>query len=548
MRLLRECDVSLPESSEAARSGPIWGRASPTKARIMRIQDEILREAQRLIARHETKGRLLAEENVRRDRRTTSPIQPLKLERPSQWSIDDGFNPYLTRARASRVAHSIRKRLEEREYEPRNPILLRIPKADGSEREVSVYQVADGAVSKMLFEGLLKKNLPIISARAYAYRKDVSAQNAIQYVKSEFAASNRLFIAEYDFQKYFDMIQHDHIHKVLKDHFLMTEIERSAIEGFLRVPAHDQERYGTQSVAARDCGIPQGTSISLFLANVAAWHLDRELERCGVGFVRYADDTLIWSRDYDRLCQAVDVLHAQAASIGVDVNLDKSPGIRLLVPPDAKSEMSRTEGVDYLGYRVGLTNVGMKQTAVDRIKKRIISLIYWNLLHEPLKQTQNPKRFAGNVDRDYVSLIWSIRRFLYGDLSQKAVRRYQQRDTPLRRFKGIMSAYPLIDDDERLIELDDWILDRLFLAVRKRGAILLGQGYGPKLPLPHAQSRSDLRNLKTTGTTSRQEIDLAVPSVRMIARVIRSAAAQHGPSVVGKRDPYGHLSTVSYPW
>ena len=514
----------------------------------MRIQDEILREAQRLIVRHETKGRLLAEENARRERRTTSPAPLLRLERPAHWSTDDGFNPYLTRARASRIAHSIRRRLASREYEPRNPILSRTPKSDGDERQVNVYQVADGAVSKMLFEGLLNKNLPIISARAYAYRKDVSAQNAIQYVKSEFTASNRLFIAEYDFRKYFDTIQHDHIREVLHEHFLLTEVERSAIDGFLRVPPHEADQYGKQSEDARERGIPQGTSISLFLANVAAWRLDRELERCGVGFVRYADDTLIWSRDYGRLCEAADVLHEEALSIGVDVNFAKSPGIRLLAAPDAPSEMEGTAHVDYLGYSLGLASVRMKQTAVDRVRKRIASLIYWNLIHEPLNRTQNPKRFSGNVDRDYVSLIWSIRRFLYGDLSQKAVRRYQLRETPLRRFKGLMSAYPLIDDDEQLDELDDWILDRLLLAIRKRGALLRDQGYGPKLPLPHAQSRDVLRNLKTTGTSSHQKIDLAVPSVRMIATVIRSAAAQHGPSVVGKRDPYGRLSMASYPW
>lgn len=149
----------------------------------MRIKDEILREAQRLIVRHETKGRLLAEENARRERRTTSSPQTLRLKKPAQWSVDRGFNPYLTRASAHRVAHSIRKGLEDRQYVPRTPILLRIPKPDGDTRDVCVYQVADGAVSKMLFEGLLKKNLPIMSARAYAYRKDVSAQNAIQYVK-----------------------------------------------------------------------------------------------------------------------------------------------------------------------------------------------------------------------------------------------------------------------------------------------------------------------------------------------------------------------------
>lgn len=512
----------------------------------MRIEDEISKEAQRLIVRHETKGRLLAEENVRRARRSSSAPRPLKLKRPLQWKIDDGFDPYLARARAPRIAHSIRKRLEDRTYEPRSPIRSRIPKADGGEREVCIYQVADGAVSKMLFEGLLKKNLPIMSARAYAYRKDVSAQNAIQYVISEFVGPNRLYVAEYDFQKYFDRIEHEHIRETLHAHFLLTEVERSAIDGFLSVAPRNYKDYDNPRTEPRVRGVPQGTSISLFLANVAAWNLDRELEHCGVGFVRYADDTLIWSKDYGRICEAADVLHEQGAAIGVDVNVSKSPGIRMLVAQGATAEMESTDGVDYLGYRIGLGRTGLKQSAVQRIKKHIGDLVYWNLLHEPLNQTQEPSRLSRNVDRDYVSIIWRIRRFLYGDLSEKAVRRYQRREAPLRRFKGIMSAYPLIDDDRQLRELDVWLLDLLYLTVRKRSALLRGQGYGPRLPLPHDQARSALRNLKAVGTTSGQKIDLAVPSARMIAEVIRSATAQYGPSVVGKRDPYGRLPTVPY--
>lgn len=329
-------------------------------------------------------------------------------------------------------------------------------------------------------------------------------------------------------------------------HFPLTEVERTAIDGFLRVAPRELRDYHPTQTVRRVRGVPQGTSISLFLANVAAWNLDRELERCGVGFVRYADDTLIWSKDYGRICEAVNVLHEQAAAIGVDVNVTKSPGIRILVAPEAAAEMQSTDGIDYLGYRLGLGTTRLKQSAVERIKRRISDLAYWNLLHEPLNNTQASARLSRNVDRDYVSLIWRIRRFLYGDLSPKAVRRYLQREAPLRRFKGIMSAYPLIDDDQQLAELDRWILDLLFLTVRKRTSLLRTQGYGPSLPLPHDEPRSALRNLKSVGMTSGQKIDLSVPSARMIATVIRSATAQYGPSVVGKRDPYGRLPITGY--
>ena len=504
----------------------------------MRIEDEISREAKRLIVRHETRCRLISEENARRARRTIAPQAKLELSRPSYWELDDGFDPYLTRARASRIAHSIRESLQSRLYQPRRPLIHRVNKADGSYRETCIYQVADSAVSKMLFEGLLKKNLPILSARAYAYRKDVSLQSAIQFVRSEFTEPTRLFIAEYDFSKYFDNIDHEHIRRILNDRFLLTQVERDAIDGFLRVAPCEPSPYSPVEDVQRLKGIPQGTSISLFLANVAAWELDRGLEKIGVDFVRYADDTLIWSTDYSRICSAVDLLHQQAATIGVGINVSKSPGVRMLIPRGAESEMDSTDSVRYLGYQLGLGSTTLTESALRKIRKRIDQLIYWGLLHEPLNGSQAAERFNGKVDRDYVSVIWRIRRYLYGDLTEKAVRRYQQREAPLRRFRGVMSAYPLIDDDAELKKLDEWILTNLFLALRKRSRLLRSQGFGPQLPPPNDHPRTSLRTLSAIGTHSGQRIDLTVPSARRIAHVIRSAAEKHGPSVVGRGDSY----------
>ena len=505
----------------------------------MRVENEILRESQRLIARHETKGRLFAEENARRRKRSTSVPSELALTRPAYWKLDDGFNPYLTRSRSERIGHSVRRALRDRAYIPRHPVMYEVDKKDGGSRNVSIYQVADGAVSKMLFEGILKKNLPLLSARAYAYRKDISAQDAIQYVKSEFRGRTRLFVAEYDFRSFFDTIDHDHIHRVLQDHFLLTEVERAAIDSFLSVDAVPHSAYTAVGGPRRERGIPQGTSISLFLANVAAWELDRKLESVGVGFCRYADDTLIWATDYSQIVRAVEYLHEQAEAIGVSVNVEKSPGIRLLVAEGGSAEMEHTESVNYLGYRLFLDRAEMKESSYDAIKDRVNKLIYWGLIHEPSSGTQAVGRVQGNVDQDYASVIWRIRRYLYGDLSEKAVRRYQHRDVPLRRFKGLMSAYPLLDDTSALEELDEWILTQIWLAVRKRGRLLTRAGI-VQLPPPHGNDRDELRTLTTIGTMSRQRIDLSVPSVRRIARVVTSAAALYGPSLVGRARPYDY--------
>jgi RNA-directed DNA polymerase len=503
----------------------------------VRIEHEILREARRQVARHETKGRLVSEENARRQHRSTGSPDLLRLKRPAQWAIDSGFNPYLVRSRASRVAHSIRSSLEHRQYEPRSPIAFDVDKAGGGTRQVCIYQVADSAVSKMLFEGVLKKNLPVLSARAYAYRKDLSAQNAIQFVKSELKGRHRVYVAEYDFRAYFDTIEHENVRRILNDRFLLTAVERAAIDGFLRVGPSLFDGYKAIGGPTRERGIPQGTSISLFLANVAAWELDRDLEGHGVGFARYADDTLIWATDYAKLTAAVDTLHAHAEAIGVQVNVEKSPGIRLLLPRESRGEFESTEYVDYLGHRIGLNGVQMKPSTEARIRNRVERLIYNTLLLEPMHGSQHSRRLPSHVDRDYVSVIARLRRYLYGDLSEKALRRYHQRGAPLRRFRGVMSTYPLLDDTASLAELDEWILDHLWLALRRRTLLLKDAGFSA-LPPPHHLSRNDLRAFSVKSARTGERIELSVPSVRLIASVIGDAAAQHGAAFVSSAGTY----------
>jgi RNA-directed DNA polymerase len=225
----------------------------------VRFENEIRREARRLIVRHETNGRLLAEEHVRRSSRSTAERPAPRLRRPAQWTADPGFDPYHVRARATSIAYSVRRAFANRTYRPRHPWELELSKKDGGTRRINIYQVADSAVSKMLFEGILKKNLPLMSSRSYAYRTDLSAQNAIWYIKSEFRERHRLYVAEYDFRKYFDMIDHEHIRRILRDRFLLTQVERSAIDAFLSVGASPAADYTAVDGPRRERGIPQGS-------------------------------------------------------------------------------------------------------------------------------------------------------------------------------------------------------------------------------------------------------------------------------------------------
>lgn len=491
----------------------------------------------RLIVEHETHAKAVHDENERRRRRSTSIPDTLPLRRPATWDLDPGFNPYIVRAHRGRIAHSITGQLRGRSYSPRPPAGFHVPKAGGGERTVSTFQIADEVISNRLLRSLTRKNLPRISARAYAYRPDLGPHDAISYVSTEFAREHRLFVAEYDFSKFFDTVDHTFLLETLDTMGITrTPLEQYVIERFLESPEpylSASERL--EAKPPRKRGIPQGTSLSLFLANVAASQLDRALERLGVGFVRYADDTLIWSTDYGRIGDAASILHEASSQIGSPINSEKSLGIRLLTKEETVHvEMSSTKHVDYLGHRLGLRAVRMKDASIRRIKSRVTELIFANLLLEPLKGTQHPRRFS-DIDRDYVTLIWQLRRYLYGSLTEKDIRKFQTGAVPPMSFEGVMAFFPLVNDESELRELDEWIAAHIWLALRKR-ARLLRRVLSP-LPPPHALPKDQLIGLSSRSSRTGDLIDLRMPSVRKIAKVIRLAVSTHGLGVVSGRAP-----------
>lgn len=505
----------------------------------MELAHEIRAESRRLIRRHEEQAQRAADESWRRARRSTVPVPKVVTKPPPTWSAAPGFNPHLTRSRADRIAHAVRHQLRDRTYRPRQPIEFRVPKPSGGDRSVSIFQVVDSAVSRVTFESLLSKNLPLFSSRAYAYRKDVSAQDAVHYLRSEIAGRRRVFVAEFDFSAFFDSIDHQHIRRNLRDYkFLMSSVEMSIIDAFLTTAPLASGAYWDGTNTERNRGVPQGTSVSLFLANVAAWDLDRSLERTGVGFTRYADDTLLWSDDYATICRATEILENQADRMGVELNLEKSPGIHILASDPGKAEMAAVSSISYLGYQIGLDAARVKQGSVAKIKQHVQELVYWNLLHEPMRGTQDAGRIASHVDRDYVTLLSQIRSYLYGDLSERSVQRFQRGEIPSRRFKGVMAAYPLIDDDDQLVALDGWLVNILYLAMRKRQKLLIATGMTPVAP-PYGLARSDFAKAKTKSARTGETIDMRIPSFRRIARVMRRASALYGPGRIGRSGPYG---------
>lgn len=497
------------------------------------LEARIKDRAESKIRKYDSYARWVQAENARRARRFMLPQDKLRVRRPALWSEDKGYDPFHVMGNVESIAHSITKKLQNCEYRPFNPCGRLVPKGLNEERLVTSFQIADEAVSEALFLSLLRKNGALFSGAAFAYRPGLIPHDAVRNIRDGVSASHRTYVAEYDFRSFFDSIGHEYLLETFESLGIAhTPVERSAIEAFMRAPspirANGRVHPGTN---ARHRGIPQGTSISLFLANVAATPLDRALEGLGVQFARYADDTIVWHSDYGRVNEAANIIAEFSDRASVKLNQAKSPGINLLLPPGAASaEIRSKKSVLFLGYEISADKgkIRIPSKNVKKIKERINSIVYFNLIHNARRPGIDPARILRH-DRDYLIAIMQIRRFLYGSLSEGDVRKYEGGSILPMSFEGVMSFYPLVTDEDQLRKLDGWLLKTLWRALRARKKMLEETGaFPPESPVPHNSSIDDLTRLKVTTISSRTDVDWRAPSFLRISRVIRMSAAQYG--------------------
>lgn len=469
------------------------------------------------------------QEHVHRKSRREGKAAKKRIHRPPWWAVDDRFNPFKIRAtkRLKVFSHTLAKKIRARSYRPGTALVNYVMKEDGTRRKLNIFQLPDAAISTLVYKSLLHKNLPRLSSYSYAYREDRTPHDAINEIFSEWKNLDRVYVAEYDFSKFFDEISHDYLWETLGKHkFIVSPSERNVIASFLKSSAAELTSYPKHAVP-RTKGIPQGTSISLFLANVACWELDRKLERLGVGFARYADDTLIWSREYDKVVSAYYVIDEAAALMGVPLNLFKSYGISLLSRV-GQPEMRVKSAISYLGYELSLDRISIGHKAVQKIKARMSFVIYQNLL-QPLTQKRifNGARLTASADLDYITALRQLRFYLYGGLTEDHLRQYIDGRTSSLNFRGVMSYYPLVTDIQQLANLDGWLEHTLRQTLKLRQK-LWKKHNGSVLPGPKTDWIERVGRLTFTSLGPTTLADIRLPSFRLINQALRHAITQRG--------------------
>lgn len=468
-------------------------------------------EAQKLIDRHHSYHNWLHQEILRKRLRTTAIIAK-KIKTPPQWAVSPLFNPFYVHKHAKSIAKSISKKILTQKYIPNRPFLASIPKVSGGHRTISVFQVPDAAISTLFFTYLMRKNRHRFSSFTYAYRNDKNAHFAVQDIYNDLKKNHRAFIAEYDFSKFFDNIDHDYLLRELRDNdFFVSDTEFFIIQSFLNSTGNAK-------------GIPQGTSISLFLANVACFALDKAFEAAGLKFARYADDTIVWTKSYEKICNASNILFEFASKSKIDINLDKSDGISLLVPQVRETqEIHRIkEFFDYLGYSISTEHVGIKKGSERKIKAHISYIIYSNLIQPLIHGTIRSFPEWKFHDRDVVVCLQQIRRYLYGNISESLIKKFMFGGITALKFKGIMSYYPLVTDTQQIKQIDGWLANALMRALKKRYSLF------PSSQRDHFYYPSVQDFLKAYDYQPDRYVSYKIPSLFTIQQAIQKGIKNSG--------------------
>jgi hypothetical protein len=351
-----------------------------------------------------------------------------------------------------------------------------MPKLSGGTRGISIFTIVDSAVSCWLFDNLLRRNYPGFSGYAFAYRLDRNAQHAIEHIAAALANKRRAYILEYDFTKYFDSIDHNYLRNVIEKHCKVSPRELKLIDAFLAYTyAVGLQAYRNWDFQQSQIGFPQGSTISLFLANMACFELDRDIEKTGAIFARYADDTVILCDDYASAHRLAGIMLEHGHRSGATINVTKSPGISLVADPSG-AELKAKQSFTFLGHQISPLGVVPSDRAIKRIKRTISIILYRHLLLHPKRGAFNRSRLSRGIDWDLVTCINELRRYLYGMVSASHLDGALLKQRPLKFSLCALSYFPNVRKAVEFRSLDGWLADVLFRTYEKRRSILASLG------------------------------------------------------------------------
>jgi group II intron reverse transcriptase/maturase len=231
------------------------------------------------------------------------------------------------------VAHwrEVREALDGGRYRPSPVRRVGIPKPDGGEQQLGIPTVLDRFIQQAVAQALTAQFEPLFSPHSYGFRPGRSAHDAMKQAQA-YVQEGYEWAVDIDLERFFDRVNHDmlmaRVARVVKDKRVLKLI-RAYLESGVMVNG---------VVMDTEEGTPQGGPLSPLLSNIVLDDLDKELEKRGHKFVRYADDCNIY----------VKTQRAGERVMGSVVQfLEKKLKLRV---NRQKSKVERASKVKFLGF------------------------------------------------------------------------------------------------------------------------------------------------------------------------------------------------------
>jgi RNA-directed DNA polymerase len=323
------------------------------------------------------------------------------------------------------------------------PFLEReIPKPDSKKkRTISLATIRDNVFQNALYEYLYPFVEERLTEAVFGYRKGKSAHAAIRRICG-FFDHGHLCIFDADFAGFFDSVNHDMLLEKVRsldiDPRAETFVRRFMKAGRIApaaVMAH-QQNAGKQSkyaVAPRTKGVPQGGVLSGLLTNLFLADFDQTILQTAPGYVRYADDFLVLCKTPEECENIRDLVEAEAGKLRLELHPDKT-----------HTCVRATQGVDFLGFRVGTKGVRVRGANKARFKQRILRIL----------GTLKPRKIPHATLR---SLVYRINFKIRGPNKEHMDILIAQGKVTHRFRRSWIAFFRIVDDEAQIRSLDRWI-------------------------------------------------------------------------------------------